>query len=122
MPDDPFDPDERVRFVPAAPATRQEVGGVLERTFAREGGKDLDEQDIRRLHFAADEALREAEINLSLAREAESAMALAAERYGRSSDPADLAEVERWKSAAEDYRRRARECRERAENLRQRIT
>lgn len=121
MPDDPFEPDESARFPPADPRTQEELGGVLERAFSREGGKDPNEEEVRRLHAEADEALRQAEVKLSLAREAESAAAHAAERYGRSGNAGDQAEVERWTQAAEVYRREAREFRERAEDLRQRI-
>jgi len=106
MPDDPSD-----RFQPAPPSTQREIGGVLERAFAREGGREPNEEEIRRLQFDADEALREAEVKLSLAREAEAAMA-------QNVDPAD---VERWRLVAQDYHRMARELRERAEDLRQRI-
>ena len=121
MPDDPFDPDECSRFEPAEPAAREELGGVLERAFAHEGGKDPNAEESRRLHTLADEALREAETKLSLAREAEAALDRAAERYGRSGDRADLDEVERWKESAEIYRRLEGEWRATAEMIRQRV-
>ena len=120
MPDDPFDPDERAHFQPADPHTQEELGGVLERAFQRERGKEPNEEEVRRLHAMADEALRQAETKLSLAREAEAALTHAAERYGRSRDPVDMAEVQRWTEAAERHRREAREFRETAEDLRQR--
>jgi hypothetical protein len=73
------------------------------------------------LHALADEALRQAEIKLGLAGEAEAAMARATERYGRSEDPGDLAAVEKWTSAVQSYRREAEQLRLKAEDLRQRI-
>jgi hypothetical protein len=121
VPDDPFDPDESARFQPATPQTQEELGGVLERAFMRERGKEPNEGEGRRLHALADEALRQAEIKLGLAREAEAAMARATERYGRSEDPGDLAAVEKWTSAVQSYRREAEQLRLKAEDLRQRI-
>jgi|SRR5271165_2831247 len=121
MPDDPFDPGESARFQPATPQTQEELGGVLERAFMRERGREPNGEEVRRLHALADEALRQAEIKLGLAREAEAAMARAAESYGRSKDPDDLAAVERWTSAAQSYRREAEQFRLKAEDLRQRI-
>lgn len=121
MPNQPFEPDESSRFEPADPKTREELGGVLERAFARERGKEPNEEEARRLHALADEALLEAEAKLSLAREAEAALARATERYGRSGDPNDLAEAEKWKDALETYQRLARDLRLKAELLRQHI-
>ncbi len=121
MPREPFDPEEEARFRPADPRTQEELGGVLERAFARERGHEPDEEENRRLHAWADEALAESETRLRQAREAEAAMKRAAERYGHSGEPADLAEAERWKMAAESYRRKARELRVKAETLRQNI-
>lgn len=118
MPDDPFDPDEAARFQPADPHTREELGGVLERAFERERGRDPNEEEVRRFHALAGEALRQAETKLSLAREAEAAAERAAERYGRSRDAGDLAESRRFAEAAESYRRQAREFRNSAEDLR----
>src|SRR5262245_53319404 len=104
MPDDEYD-----RFQPPLPSTQKEVGGVLERAFAREGGHEPNEEEIRRLQFAADEALRDGEVKLRLALEA----ALA-----HAKDPV---EIEHRRNLAEDYCRMARECQKRAEDLRQRI-
>ena len=55
-----------------------------------------------------------------MAREAESAAALAAERYGRSGSPEDLAEVERCTESAQRFQREAAGLRERALDLRER--
>jgi hypothetical protein len=121
MPDNPFDPGECSRFERADPITREELGGVLERAFAHERGKDPNSEESRRLHELADEALREAETKLSLAREAEAALDRAAERYGRSGDRADIEDAERWKESAEIYRRLAGEWRATAEMVRQRL-
>ncbi len=93
---------------------------ALERAFQRERGREANEEEVRRWRAMAGDALRQAETKLSLAREAEAAMAHAVERYGRSRDPYDLAEVQRWTEAAERCRREAREFRETAEDLRQR--
>jgi hypothetical protein len=76
---------------------------------------------VYRFAALADEALHQAEAKLAMAREAEAAVALAAERYGRSGDPEDLRETERWTESAERSRREAAELRERAEDLRERI-
>ena len=121
MSNDPFDPEESARFQPAAPGTQQELGGVLERAFVRERGKQPSEGEAAHLHALADEALRQAETKLSLAREADAAVTKAAERYGRSKDRADLAAIESWTRAAKSYRREAEQFREKAEDLRQRI-
>ena len=121
MPDYPFDPDESARFPPAASKTKEELGGVLERAFMRESGKEPNAEEIRRLQALADEALRLARTKLGLAREAEAGMAQATERLSRSPDTGELAALERWRSAAESYRREAELFRLKAEDLRQRI-
>ena len=118
---EPYDPASGAHFQPAAPSTQEELGGVLERAFVREGGREPGEEETRRLHAWADEALAASEGKLALAREAEAAMEHAAERNGRSRDAADLAEVERWTEAAGHYRREAEELRLHCESLRQRI-
>jgi len=121
MPNEPFDPEDASRFQPADPRTQEELGGVLERSFARERGKEPAEEEVRRLHAMADDALREAEMKLRMAREAEDAMARAAERYGTSGDPVHLADLERWRDAAEAYKREAEELKIEGERLRGRI-
>jgi hypothetical protein len=117
---EPFEPDA-ARFRPADSRTQEELGGVLERAFAREHGAEPDEDLIRRYHAWADEALAAAEGKLALAREAEAAIARAAERYGRSRDSYDLEELRKWTEAAELYRREAGELRIKAETIRQYI-
>jgi uncharacterized Ntn-hydrolase superfamily protein len=117
---EPFEPDA-ARFRPADSRTQEELGGVLERAFARERGAEPDEDLIRRYHVWADEALAAAEGKLALVREAEAAMAHAAERYGHSQNPSDLAELQKWTETAELYRREAGELRIKAETLRQYI-
>ena len=118
---DRFDPDDAPHFAPADPKTQEELGGVLERAFARERGGDPNETESRRLHALADEALAKAESKLSLAREAEAAVKRAAERYGISGEISDLADADKWSKVAEGYRREARELQTEAELLRQRI-
>ena len=118
---DRFDSDDADHFQPVDPRTQDEIGGVLERAFSRERGKEPNEEEARRLHALADEALQQAEVKLSLAREAEDLIRCASERYGVSRESADMAEVEKWTRAAEDYRREAEEFRQKAELLRQHI-
>jgi hypothetical protein len=108
MPNEPFDPQDAARFQPPDRETQEELGGVLERAFKREGGKEPLEEEVRRLHAMADDALREAEMKLSLAREAEAAM----ERTR------DAVEIERWRETGEAYKREAGELKVRAEQLR----
>jgi hypothetical protein len=105
---DPFDAGDPARYRPADARTQKELGGVLERAFERESGREPDEEEIRRLNALADEALHEAEIRLALAREAESALARAGEE----------AELRKWAEALETYRREAAEFRLEAERLR----
>jgi hypothetical protein len=112
MANEPFDPEPGIHYRPADSQTQDELGGVLERSFAREGGREPNLEEIHHFAAMADEALREAEAKLSLARDAESAAARAAE---------DRCEVERWIESAERYKREAAELRERAEELRERI-
>lgn len=119
MTGDPYDPDEARHFQPADPRTQDELGGVLERAFSRERGREPNEDEVRRWYALADDAVQHAEIRLSLAREAEQAMKHAMERYARSRDARDLADMDQWKNAAEVYRRDAREFHSRAERLRQ---
>lgn len=76
---------------------------------------------MRRLQASADNALREADRKLELAREAEAAMAGAAERYGISGDAVHLADLERWREAAETYQREAEELKVQSERLRGQI-
>ena len=103
---DPFDP---ARFRPPDPSTQKELGGVLERAFEREAGREPNEDEIRRMHALADEALRESEVKKSLAREAEAALARAVDRT----------DVEKWTEALEVYRREAEEFRRKAELYRE---
>ena len=121
MPDDPFGPHKPARFQPAAPKTQEELGGVLERAFVREWGKEPGEGEIRHMRALADESLQQEQAKLALAREAEAAVVQASERFGRSRNPGDQAAVEEWIRAAETYRRQAGEFRRKAEDLRQRI-
>jgi hypothetical protein len=121
MANEPFDPEPGVHYQPADPQTQEELGGVLERAFTRESGREPNQEEVYRFAALADEALHQAEAKLAMAREAEAAVALAAERYGRSGDPEDLRETERWTESAERSRREAAELRERAEDLRERI-
>src|SRR6185369_2905108 len=108
---DPFDANDPARFQPPDPRTQRELGGVLERAFEREAGHEPNEDEIRRLQALADEALQEAETRLSMAREAEAALARAADR----------AEMEKWAEAIEIYRREAGEFRRKAELYREHI-
>lgn len=121
MANEPFDPEPGVHYRPADSQTQDELGGVLERSFAREGGREPNLEEMHHFAAMADEALREAETKLSMARDAESAAVRAAERYGRSGGREDLIEVERWTESAERHKREAAELRERAEELRERI-
>jgi len=108
MPNEPFDPDETPRFRPPDRQTQEELGGILERAFMREDGKEPAEEEVRRLHALADDALREAEMKLSLAREAEAAIE-------RAKDPDEAA---RYREAGEIYKREAGALKDRAEQLR----
>jgi hypothetical protein len=110
MPNEPFDPDDAARFRPPDQQTQEELGGILERAFVRERGKEPagTSEEIRRLHAMADDALRQAEMKLGLAREAEAAMDRAR----------DLDEVAKWRETGEIYKREAGELRARAEQLR----
>ena len=118
---DRFDFDDASHIQPADQRTQDEIGGVLERAFSREGGKEPNEEEIRRFHALADEALSQAEIKLSLAREAEARMQRAAERYKASGEAGDLNELARWTRENEDRRREAEALRLKAETLRQYI-
>ena len=66
---------DNTRYRPADLRTRDEVGGILERSFQHEGGKEPNEEEARRLLALADEAEQRAEIAENLAREAETAAA-----------------------------------------------
>ena len=108
MSNEPFQPDDAARFRQPDRQTQEELGGILERAFMREGGREPAAEEVRRLHAMADDALRDSETKLALAREAEAAMKNAHDR----------AEIERWREAHDMYKREADELKGRAEQLR----
>jgi hypothetical protein len=98
--------------------TQEEVGGILERAFQRESGREPREEEERRFLAWAEEAESKAEAADSLAREAEQAAAQATERYSLTRGEDDMAARQRWDSEAEAYRREADDQRLEAERLR----
>ena len=112
-------PDEHYR--PADRETQQEVGGILERAFQREGGREPYEAEMARFFTNAEEADARAEQAEAALREAEREGDRAAERYALTGGPDDLAAVERFRAQAESYRREAETLREEAERLRKYI-
>jgi hypothetical protein len=110
--------DEEAAYRPTSQRVRAEVGGVLERAFRREGGQEPDEEDFTALLSLAEEAEARAEAAESHAREAERAAAEAGERYGRSANPEDLAEVQYFEAEKVAYQREAESLRLEAERLR----
>ncbi len=116
--DDELDPLHSSHFRPADPLTQEEVGGVLERAFRREGGDEPQEAEARRFLELADEAEGRAEAAEALTREAERAATQAAERYALSGGTDDLAAIKRWQEAASEYRREGASQRLEAERLR----
>lgn len=117
--DDLNDPNRIDRFRPAAPQTQEEVGGVLERSFRRERGREPNEEESRRFLALADEAEKKAETSEASAREAEASAARAAERYSHGGDSSDTDDARRWEEAAAVYRREAESFRLEADRLRQ---
>lgn len=110
---------ERDTCFPAADVrTQEEVGGLLERAFRREGGEEPREEEKRRLLARAEEAEARAAAAESQAREAEWSGERAAERYGRSGSGEYLASLRDWQEQAEARRREAEELRGEAERLR----
>lgn len=118
VPDEPYDPKDPSRFRPSDPKTQQEVGGVLERAFQREGGREPEELEAQRFLALAEEADQRAEAAESLAMEAEDAAAQASERFARTGGPDDLESVKRYEDMAGEYRREAECMRLEAERLR----
>lgn len=109
----------KVRYRPADLMTQGEVGGILERSFQREGGREPNEEDARRLLALAEEAEKRAEAAESMAREAETAGLESAARASlRESEAGDIRVVDRWKETAETYHREAENLRAEAERLR----
>ncbi|MEW6367235.1 MAG: hypothetical protein AB1714_21605 [Acidobacteriota bacterium] len=119
--DDP-DRDDSGRFRPADTRTQEEVGGVLERAFAREGGREPNEAEAQRYLQLADEAEKKAKEAEVLAGEADAAAVRSAERYATTQSPSDQDSVERWKVEAETHRREADSLRKEAERMRQYVT
>jgi hypothetical protein len=109
---------DKARYRPADSRTRGEVGGILERSFQREGGKEPNEEEARRLLALADEAEKRADAAESLAHEADSAAADSEGSSEWTGDAAHVPEAERLKEAAQIYRREAESLREEAERLR----
>lgn len=108
----------RDRYRAADARTQAEVGGILERAFQRESGREPREEEGRRFIALAQEAEAGAEAAESLADEAERQAAEAAERHARTGAPDDLAAIEHWQAEAETHRRRCEALRLEAERLR----
>jgi len=117
MANEPFDPEPAVHYQPADPQTQEELGGVLERSFTRESGREPNQEEIHHFAALADEALLQAEAKLSMASDAESAIARAAGALRPIRRSEDLGEVERWTESARRFQREAAELRERAQEL-----
>lgn len=109
---------EPERYRAADMKTQEEVGGILERAFQREGGHEPYEEEARRFLALADEAEGKAEAAESLAREAEAAVERYAERHAHTGDPDDLELMQRRETEAQAYRREAESLRLEAERLR----
>jgi len=105
-------PDE-TRYRRADARTRNEVGGILERSFQHEGGREPNEEEARRLLALADEAEHRAEAAESVAREAEAAAVSAVE-----ASPPRQGEANQLEETAKKHRREAESLREEAERLR----
>jgi hypothetical protein len=106
------------RYQPSDPRTREEVGGILERAFQREGGREPD--DVEETHFRV--LAQEAEARLHsaehLAEEAEGAAKRAAEQYALSQNHEDLEITRRWQQEAALRRREVHTLQEEVERLR----
>jgi hypothetical protein len=103
---------DRTRYRPADARTRDEVGGILERSFQHESGREPNEEEARRLLALADEAEKRAEVAESLAREAEAAVVDAVEVCPQTGEAASLEET------AERRHREAEVLRAEADRLR----
>jgi hypothetical protein len=110
---------EPERYRPAEARIREEVGGILEHAFQREGGRQPNEEEVRRFLALANEAETRAEAAEYLAGETEQAAVQAAERYALTGGADDLAALQRYEAEAEAYRREAEAMRLEAEHLRQ---
>lgn len=106
------------RYEAADPYTRGEVGGILERAFQREGGKEPNELEAQQLLFLADESERRAELAELSALEAEQAALQAAERYALTGETDDGEAMRRLETEAKAYRREAEALRLEVERLR----
>lgn len=114
----PGSEDKAGRYRAADARTQEEVGGLLERAFQREGGREPRQEEARRFLEWVKETEGKAEAVDSLAREAEQAAAEAAERFARTRGEDDLAALQRWEAEADAYRREAENLRLEAERLR----
>jgi hypothetical protein len=106
------------RFTPADDRIREEIGGILERAFKREGGTEPNEQEIRRFLTLAQEAEKRAEAYDNLARQACEAAETASEQYASTRSDDDLELVQLRESEAEQYNLEAEALRTDAERLR----
>lgn len=112
------DQAEPERFRASNPGTQEEVGGILERAFAREGGREPLEEEARFFLDQIQAAEGRAEAAESLSREAELAAERAGERYARSGRPEDLEAMRRWEEKADAHRREGESMRGEADRLR----
>jgi hypothetical protein len=110
--------EDRQRFKSIDPGLREEVGGLLERAFGREGGRAPDEIESAALEQLAGEAESKAEQAARAALEASGAARAAAERYAASHAIDDLDAVQRWQAEAASCQREAETYRQEAERLR----
>lgn len=118
MDEDNDTPNWKDRYQATDPYTRGEVGGILERAFQREHGKEPNELESQQLLFLADESERRAEIAELSAIEAEQAALQAAERYALTGETDDGEAMRRWEAEARAYRREAEALRLEVERLR----
>jgi len=117
------DPDDDIAFEQEHyqkldPRTREEVGGVLERAFRREEGREILQVEQQTLLTLVQETEEKAEKAEQHAQEAEEAARRSSELYALSRAIDDLEALQRWEADAASYRREAERFRQEAEHLR----
>lgn len=110
--------EDRQRFQAPDPHLRDEIGGLLERAFLREGGREPDALEISNLRILEDEMVEKVEKAQRLAEEAMGASRRAAEQYTASHALEDLEAAQRWEAEAATYHREAEVLRSEVERLR----
>jgi hypothetical protein len=109
---------DRTRFTPADEQVREEIGGILERAFKREGGTEPNEQEIHRFLILADEAEKRAEACEHLAHQASEAARIASQEPASSKSEGARELVRLRESEAEQYSLEAETWRTDVERLR----